>query len=188
MIRLLKNTCSCIALLVILFAITACENNLEEVKRITTRSNEPTQTITSVEILYGDSGFVKAKITGPLLQRYITDTSSNVLFPKGIVVLVYDKQFKQTSSLRANSAINRERKKIMEARGNVIVINEKGEKLNTERLFWDENKEKIFSNEFVKITTPDKIIYGHGFESNQSFSKYKIFNITGTISVKNDKQ
>ena len=38
---------------------------------------------------------------------------------------------------------------------------------------------------FVKITTADEIIFGDGFESNQDFTKYKIFKIRGTISLKN---
>jgi len=72
----------------------------------------------------------------------------------------------------------------MEARKNVVAINQNGDQLNTEHLIWDERREKLLSDEFVKITTKDEIIYGSGFEANQDFSKYKIFNIKGTISIK----
>ena len=72
----------------------------------------------------------------------------------------------------------------MIVRKNVVVINEKGNQLNTEHLVWDEKQQKLLSNEFVKITTPDEIMYGTGFEANQDFSKYRIFNIKGTISLK----
>lgn len=74
----------------------------------------------------------------------------------------------------------------MEARKNVSVINQKGERLNTEHLVWDERSEKLTSDEFVKITTKDEIIFGNGFEANQDFTKYKIFNIKGTISINNE--
>ena len=33
---------------------------------------------------------------------------------------------------------------------------------------------RIFTEEYVKITTPDEIIYGDGLESNETFSKYQI--------------
>ena len=66
----------------------------------------------------------------------------------------------------------------------VEVVNEKGEKLNTEKLIWDERKELLSSDQFVKITTPEEIIMGKGFEANQDFSRYKIFNVTGRITVK----
>ena len=63
-------------------------------------------------------------------------------------------------------------------------LSDKGEKLNTEHLFWDEKKEMIYSDVFVKITTKDEIIMGEGLESNQDFSRYKFKKIKGTISVK----
>jgi LPS export ABC transporter protein LptC len=74
----------------------------------------------------------------------------------------------------------------MEARNNVVVTNSKGETLNTEQLMWDERSEKLYSDVFVKITTPDQIIFGEGFESNQNFTQYRINKIKGTIKVKNN--
>jgi hypothetical protein len=72
----------------------------------------------------------------------------------------------------------------MEAKGNVIIINEKGEQLNTEHIVWSQKKEQINSDAFVKITTKTEILMGDGLESNQSFTKYKIKKIRGTIQLK----
>ena len=47
---------------------------------------------------------------------------------------------------------------------------------------------RIFTEEYVKITTPDEIIYGDGLESNETFSKYQIKNIRGSISVNSDDE
>jgi hypothetical protein len=71
----------------------------------------------------------------------------------------------------------------MEARNDVVLINKLGEKLNTEHLIWNPKKEIIYSEEFVKITTAVEIIWGEGFESNQSFTNFKIKQIKGTILV-----
>lgn len=62
----------------------------------------------------------------------------------------------------------------------------KGEKLNTEHLIWNEDSAKIYTDEFVKITTTDEIIMGEGMEANQDFSKWKIYKIRGTINVKEE--
>lgn len=64
------------------------------------------------------------------------------------------------------------------------MVNEKNEKLNTEHLIWNERTKKIYSDDFVKITTPDEIIFGNGFEADQDFSRYKIMKIKGTINLK----
>jgi LPS export ABC transporter protein LptC len=90
------------------------------------------------------------------------------------------------SKLDAKYGIRYERDERMEARKNVVVINEKGDKLETEHLIWDEKKQKLLSDDFVKITTKDEIIFGNGFEANQDFTRYKIFNIKGTISLTNE--
>ena len=74
----------------------------------------------------------------------------------------------------------------MEAHENVVVVNDKGEQLNTEYLRWEEKKGKLFSDQFVKISTADQIIYGEGFEAEQDFSSYRIFKTKGIINVKQE--
>ena len=61
---------------------------------------------------------------------------------------------------------------------------------NMEMVFFEEEvsepvmvTEEIFTEEFVKITTKNEVIYGIGLESNQNFSKYSIRNIKGTITI-----
>ena len=73
----------------------------------------------------------------------------------------------------------------MEGDNNVRVVNRKGERLNTEQLFWDENKQKIYTNKFVTIKTAREILYGNGLVSNEDFTQYKITDLRGTIEVDN---
>ena len=62
-----------------------------------------------------------------------------------------------------------------------------GEKLETEKLVWDEANKTIYTDAFVKITTADQVIMGKGLKSNQDFTKYQINEITGTINLKNNE-
>ena len=105
---------------------------------------------------------------------------------KGIEVLFYDSLQKITTTLTSNYAINRIGKNIMEAKNDVIVVNEKGEKLNTEHLIWDRNTQKITSDVFVKITTAEQVLMGDGLIANQDFSDYKILKPRGVINIEND--
>jgi len=89
------------------------------------------------------------------------------------------------TSLTAKYAIRYEREQKMEARNDVVVVNIKGEKLNTEKLIWDGIRRKIYTDAFVKITTDDQILMGNGLESDETFSEYEIKNLTGTILLKN---
>ncbi|MCX6256637.1 MAG: LPS export ABC transporter periplasmic protein LptC, partial [Bacteroidia bacterium] len=88
------------------------------------------------------------------------------------------------STLTAGHAIYKEKLELWEASENVVVVNQNGDIINSEKMFWDRKKGKIYSDEFVKITTKDEIIYGNGFEAGQSLNNWVIKQITGTVNLK----
>jgi LPS export ABC transporter protein LptC len=106
--------------------------------------------------------------------------------PKGVKVEFYDDQKTVNSSLTSNYAINRKREQIMEAKNDVVVVNVKGERLNTEHLIWDGKKRRIRTEAFVTITTKDQVITGTGLESDELFQEYEIKNISGIITLKDE--
>ncbi len=165
--------------------LTSCENDIEQVNLITQRNNAPVETGKGLEILYSDSAQIKVKITTPELNRFQTP-SPRTEMPQGVHVDFFNDEMKITSTLTSKYALRKEDEKTMEARKDVVVVNANGEKLFTEHLTWDEKTGKIYSDEFVKIVTDDEIIFGNGFESNQDFSRYKIFDIKGTITLPKD--
>ena len=170
----------------VLISLSSCENDLDKVKLYSKGQVIPTETARSIKIIYSDSAKVQVEITAPILDHYSTE-NPYIEMPKGLNAIFYDSKMGVKSKLEAEYGIRYEREQKMEARKNVIVTNEKGDKLNTEHLIWDERKEKLLSDEDVKITTKDEIIFGKGFEANQDFTKYKIFNLKGTISINNPK-
>lgn len=165
------------------FLLVSCENDIEEVNSITARSNYPVESGKDMEVIYSDSGHIKIKLNAPVMMRFAGE-NPYMEMPQGVKVLFYDDSMNVNSHLSANYAISREKEEIMEAKNNVVVVNEKGEQLNTEHLVWDKRQSLIHTKEFVKITTAEEIIYGNGLESNQSFTKYKIKDIKGTINLK----
>lgn len=164
----------------IIFA--SCENDIEKVKLLSEHELAPVETASVIRILYSDSAKVQVEIMAKELNRYETD-NPYIEMPKGLQANFFDDSMHVKSKLTADYGIRYERDQKMEARKNVVVVNEKGETLNTEHLIWDEKSEKLKSDEFVKITKKGEIIMGTGFEANQDFSKYKIFNIKGTIPI-----
>ena len=48
------------------------------------------------------------------------------------------------------------------------------------------NREEVYSDKFVKITTADEILMGDGFVSSQDFNEWKIVKPTGVISIKDE--
>jgi len=141
-----------------------------------------TENAENVEMRYSDSGTLKAIIYAPTLERHPVEEPFTI-FDQGITAYFYGPSGKVENSLKSKYGISYDSKKIVELRNDVRVVNNKQEKLNTDKLIWDQNTGKIHTDEFVKITTPENIIFGEGFEANQDFSEYKIFKVKGTISV-----
>jgi len=139
-----------------------------------------------IDVLFSDSGRIEARITAPLMNRYAGE-SPYMEFPKGFKIYLFDSIRRTSSTISGNRGIRREYARTMEAWGHVVVRSEKkNQQLNTEHLIWDENKKLISSNVKVKITTPDKILYGDGMTSNEAFTEYNIKNPTGEMMVKKD--
>jgi LPS export ABC transporter protein LptC len=137
-------------------------------------------------MVFSDSGKVQAKLTSVLLNQYSTPASF-MEFPKGFKVVMYDSAMRIETTISATYGKRMDNTRIMLAKGNVVVRNEiKKEQLNTEELTWDEPRKMIFSKVPVKVTTPDKTLYGDGLESNESFTRYHFINVHGLMLVKKD--
>ena len=172
-------------LCVFLCSFYSCKNDLKKVNILTIKDESPYESGKNVEILYTVDGKPDMKLKSPILNKYAeNDKPSHTELPKGVEIYFYNEQQHVKSFLTANYAIDYENKKIMEARNNVVVKNEKGEILNTEHLTWDQNKKLIFSDKFVKITTKDEILYGEGMESDEAFAKWVIKKPTGILNIK----
>jgi len=178
----MRQRCAWLLLSFCLMSLSGCKNDMDEVRLITTRTNTTIEKGTNVEITYSDNGVTSIISKSPTLLRYAVE-KPYLEFPDGIELAFY-KDGKVESTMTSKYAIAQENSKMMTARNDVVVINEKGEKLNTEELIWDEEKELIYSNAFVKISTKDEIIMGNGMQANQNFTNYTIKNITGTMRVK----
>ncbi len=145
-----------------------------------------TQEGTNVTINYTDSGHLKASIFAPSLIGYKKDGQDIVKMPKGVKGDFFNSLGEQESTLTAERGISYQSKKITEVWQNVVVTNIKGEKLNTEKLTWNQNTGKIYTDKFVRITTATEILTGEGMEAEQDFTKWVILKPRGIISVKQD--
>jgi len=176
-----------IAVLSSLVMLFACKNDLKEIAAIDFSSDTvPDVSARNIDFTFSDSARVQIRLTGPVMLAYEGD-DPYMVFPEGFRVDFYDSVMNITSTITGNYGIHYRKREIMEARQNVVVTNfETGERLDTEELIWDQKKELIYSNKFVKISSEDGVIYGDGLEAEQDFSKRKIINPSGEIEVQDE--
>jgi hypothetical protein len=110
--------------------ISGCENDIEKVKLLSSRQAEPLESATDIRMLYSDSGKVQVEVLAKELNHYETERAY-IEMPKGLKANFFDDSMRVKSRLTADYGIRYEREQKMEARKNVVVVNEKGETLNT---------------------------------------------------------
>jgi len=86
-----------------------------------------------------------------------------------ISVTFYDANGNETSTLTANHGTYRWQTGSMEARGNVVVVSPKGERLETSVLRYDEPTHTISTDQRFTYTTPKEHLEGNGFRSDPDF-------------------
>lgn len=170
----------------VLILISSCENDIKKVQKFAVKQDSAIVSAKDIEVKYTVNGRLKVIMKAPILNRYLEyQGKSYSEFPKGINLIFFDEFGKISSKMRANYSIYYEDKGVWEAQYDVVAVNEKNERLNTEYLIWYQETEKISTDRFVTMTTQDGIIHGKGFESNQDFTKWEILEGSGIINVEN---
>lgn len=185
--KLKLNTVAVAFLVAAAFLFQACVNSSENIQKVAAETElKPVNAQKNIVYEYSDSSHVVLKIEAKEVLDYTNAEEPYIEFPLGIKVTFFDKLGNPESNLESNYAKRFEKKDIWEARGDVRVVNEKGEKLNTEHLFWDVKEQKIYSDEFVKITKGEEVIMGTGFEADQNFTTYTMGNVSGEIQIEEE--
>ena len=138
----------------------------------------PDQTVENMALKQHSKGSVVFMVTAPLLERYTEAETPYDLFPKGILLRGYTSEELLETMIVADYARNiknRGLEGIWEAYGNVVIDNFiKGEKMETDTLYWDRDTHTIYTHRPVKLTTPDMFMQGYGMESDEMARNVKI--------------
>lgn len=149
-------------------------------------SSMPTMTTLNVSTLISDSGITQYKIVSPLWEVYDEVDTPYWRFPKGVYLQKFDRKFNVIASVAADSARFFKMQNLWRLDGNVELKKEPGELFLTQQLFWDQRRNRLYSDSFIHIETPDRMLEGHGFESNDRLTKYTIQRPTGIFPVSED--
>lgn len=169
--------------------VSCNKNDIETINLYKKEKKLPDISVKEAEIVFTDSGKTKVKVKAPELHKYKLENEPYTEFPEGLNVYFYNFRQNVKSTIKANYAIYYEDKNLWEAKDDVRAVNQKGEKLNTEHLYWDQKKEKIYSNKFTRITSGEEVFSGkNGFVSNQDFTKWRLKKSKGTVKIEDDNE
>jgi LPS export ABC transporter protein LptC len=165
------------AIAAIILTVFSCKNDISVVNSLSIKEKSPTEIAIKMHLYFSESGKVKNEFIFEEMNKY-AEPEPYLEYPKGVELISYDENNQKEITLTANYGISYEERNIMEAKYNVVITNfQTGEIIETEHLVWDMDKHLIYSNTQTKQTKSDGSIYiGDRFESDETLSKYTIFN------------
>ena len=162
--------------------LAACENNMKNLPNFREKhiSVDEGRNITAY---MSESAKVKARLTAPYMRRNEVD-SPYVEFPQTLHVDFFNDSMVISSIMDARYGkwIDQESKVLL--RDSVVVKNIlKGDTLYCQELWWDQKREKFYTDKPVRIhKAGGTVLYGTGLEAPQDFSGYTIYQITGPFA------
>jgi LPS export ABC transporter protein LptC len=144
----------------------------------------PAQESWNSTVFFTDSGKTRAILYTGHLQVF--NMKKETLLDEGLKVEFFNNQEQKTTTLTSKRGRVDEKTNDLYAIDSVVAVNDSGIVVKTDELKWRNKDQKIVSDKFVTIDSPQEHIEGYGFESDQHLRNYVIYNITYITNTKKD--
>ena len=147
----------------------SCKESIERTDAIGQTDSLSTQTVYQMDAVQKEYGKVRTRLQAPLMESYSLLPEPFEVFPQGIKIISYTPEGELESEITAQRAVHKTGKnERWEAYGNVVILNfAKGVRVETDTLYWDQAKKKIYTHSFIKYYDPDGFVQGFGMESDE---------------------
>lgn len=134
----------------------------------------PVQIVHDMQILQTDKGAAEMRMHAPLMQRFEYEKDSLVhayeLYTDGFYVDAYTENGELETTIVADQArhVTTEGRESWSAFGNVVVTNHiKGERMETDTIYWNKEEKQIYTDCYVKLTSDSGLLQGFGMTSDE---------------------
>lgn len=167
-----------LSLFMILLFISCRNETKDQVTFVFDKETIPIINTDSVTMLISDSGMVKYKVITKTWKMFDEASEPFWLFPDKLYLEQYDSLFNTVVTLRADTVWRYISDNLWKMRGNVFIRNFQNKTFESEEIFWDQQKQRIYSNKPVTIKSPNEAtIIADDFESNQQMTQIKMKNV-----------
>lgn len=132
----------------------------------------PVQIADSIFTTNSKNGVILMRMEAPRMEKYDMTGFEKSLYPDGLKVFAYTDEGLLETEIRSLHAIYTRNKKTKEEEwklfGEVYVRNVINDQImTTDTLYWDQVNERIHTDCYVKLTSPQGLLQGYGMESDQ---------------------
>ena len=172
---------------VLIICIISCSDNKvkPDIDVSIEEENLPVQESWKSKIIFSENGETKAELYSDHIRMFI-DPKEKLLTT--VEIDFYNERGEKNSRLTSKRGRIDDVTENMYAIDSVVAYNDSSRvRLETDELMWRKSDKKIVTDKFVRIKTPDEVIEGYGFESDQSLRNYVIYDITYQTTLKKKK-
>jgi len=160
----------------------SCEDNSKILNEINLELQEPVGIANQIKMIYTDSTKIKAILTAPKHLDYTNLSFKYSTFPEGLKVDFFD-EFGNKNQAISDYGILYNATKILDLKGNVILKSYDGSELNTSQLFWDIEREWLFTEKYFTFKDSSYDFQAYRLDANKEFSKFQTGELVGKIMV-----
>ena len=174
---------------VVILVLSACSSSIKNDSKLTSaRDSLAVMRSYNIVTLVSDSGVTRYRVETPEWLVYDKAERPYWLFPQGLHMDRFDEFLNVYSRVDAKYAIYFTNDDVWELYDSVRVTNVHDECFETDKLIAEPRNDKIYTDQFVKVTQKDRIITGVGMHSNKNLTRYVIEKTQGVISLDEEKK
>lgn len=175
---------SLVAIAVAVIMSVACsDDNSNVVANVLNPEKTPTMVTRDIETLISDSGIIRYRITTPIWEMYEEAEEPFWRFPEHLHLEKFNDMGVKDAFIDCDSATFFRNPQIWRLDGHITISNLAGDKFRTNQMFWNQRDRNVYSDSFIQIERPDRIIEGYGFRSNDQLTDYTLYRVAGIFPV-----
>ncbi len=149
----------------------SCSEPETPVPQSTTIQVFPSSEATNATTLFLTESVVTTKIQS---GRIISFADQDSAWAYALHVDFYNRLGEHTSTLKADSALVREKARLLEGFGNVRIVTDDDRVLESSHLAWNDANRLITTDSLVTITRGEDIMKGYGFTSDPELTRIRL--------------
>ena len=177
--------CKVFLALLCVITLTNCTDQFSAVQQMNRFDEIPVGITEELHLIYSDSARIEAELIAPINIDFTNQKFPYSEFPQGLDATLYGNRGEVTY-VSCDYGIYYPKTEIIDLRGNVVISDTTGTRLNTSQLYWDAGQEWLFTEKNFTFTNASYDIEAVRLDANRSFRKLMTGMISGNIQVKDE--
>ena len=170
------------------FFCPSCGNKEKQLgDAITNRDSASVMTTRGVDMYVSEEGIIRYHVIAEEWKIFDKMKPPFYSMEQGVLLEILDSLMQVESMIEADTAYYMIDDEIWHLRHNVHAENVQQEQFDTQELFMDNRRDKMYSDSLICIKQEKQMIVGHGFESNGNLTKYTIRKTEGVFPITETK-